>query len=44
MLVDGVEILPRDYRALKQYYEIALKRIEQLEAELRDIHESENRN
>jgi hypothetical protein len=30
MLVDGIEILPRDYRALKMYYEIVLEQNEKL--------------
>ncbi len=30
MLVDGIEILPRDYKALKMYYEIVLEQNEKL--------------
>lgn len=35
MLIDGIKILPRDYKALKQYYEITLEQNEKLKADLR---------
>lgn len=37
--VDGVEIMPRDYRALKQYYEIANELLEKMKEENETLRE-----